>query len=48
VLEHPRYYELREELLGFLNNNHATAPSEPAAGDAPQAVLRAQPELATT
>src|SRR3954469_2729847 len=48
VLEHPRYYELREELLGFLNNNHATAPSAPSAGDAPQPVLQQQPELAVT
>jgi len=46
VLEHPRYYELREELLGFLNNNHATAPSAPASGDAAAPVL--QRELVTT
>ena len=47
VLEHPRYYELREELLGFLNNNHAVpAPSAPASGAAPEPVLDRRPELA--
>jgi hypothetical protein len=51
VLEHPRYYELREELLGFLNNNHAVpAPSPPASGEAPQPLVqpRAVTELAAT
>jgi nitrate ABC transporter ATP-binding subunit len=44
VLEHPRYYELREELLGFLNNNRAAAPSASAAGDAPEPSLHPRPQ----
>jgi nitrate ABC transporter ATP-binding subunit len=47
VLEHPRYYELREELLAFLNDNHAApAASPPAAGEAKEPVLEPAPELA--
>jgi nitrate/nitrite transport system ATP-binding protein len=46
VLEHPRYYELREELLGFLNNNHATpAHAPPASGEAPEPVAQPRSEL---
>ena len=46
VLEHPRYYQLREELIGFLNNNHATpAPSSTASGDAPAPIVHPRTEL---
>jgi len=47
VLEHPRYYELREELLGFLNGTHST-PAPDAAGNVPQPVLEPRAELVAT
>ena len=35
VLEHARYYELRDELIGFLEEQEHGGPSAKAAGDAP-------------
>jgi nitrate/nitrite transport system ATP-binding protein len=47
VLEHPRYYELREELLGFLNGTPTERPSAPEApGPAPGIVLERRPDMA--